>query len=1162
MRWSATLLSAVALAGLTAVAPPVRAQETVEATAGGGARAPGGSPHGAGGEGEGEQALNVPPQVGAPVTEAPAKDAGAGGATAAGDAGVGGEEFAVDLLDLEAVRRRVEALGTEVAQLREGLGVVRGRLERVREEVAAPEPPAALAGDDLGDAPQPMSLDELLGGTAGPPTAGELKRAEAERKARHAEAMAAWERRKAERAQAVAAHAEATRAHGVALAEWEIQTAARRDQLAKEADEVQVRLDDASRRRRRLRTIEEFLDKSPPAARTALRSLRATGEKERARVTGIEALGAPIQELRKRLATLAEQASSGGIVGLRVDIDGIERRARGAAEAADERRQSLAKLAVQLTELADRLDRRWDRLRREVLLVLGTPGQQERIDGLYSARVEAERRGRRALGSRPPAEGPPAEAVGEAVAKALPRPGQVSSVSDGRTGLSGADRALDLVQSHVDEQGLALAWRELAFDRQYTAALAPHISESLRDELHGFGLSIRWLSDARLELLEAKDGIIDWAQARWKVVRGPDRPEGWLGGLVWVVSCFLLFWLMLRFRAALKTGLRALVRVVVIAPIARRTAGAAVRWGVLAEAVIGPAWTLAAGLIAFELMDRALPELFALRAAFVWWMSYRLVAQTIVGLTARAGPGRPPLLPADAETTALLELTWQRIGLPVVITGFVDEVARAWLLGGVVSAIFRSALWILLAGWALWSLVAWRPRLANWWLACTPDGGLEDRLAKWYAGSAVGALLSPAVMLRLLLDSTWRWVRAMLSAGGALAWLQSRRLKREARNLAPEPGEQRSMTVPATYRETFGADVDIQSDGALPRSRAKTLEGILEVVSRWEREPGAGAVVLTAESGMGKSVVLDQLELAVRERVPVARARLTEKILRPADLAAVIAPTIPDLGEELASSGVDALAAALDDGAPRIIIVDDVHHLFLRTVGGYEAFDALVRLVVASGDGTFWVLAVGQYAWSFLSRRRRAEHHFDDVHSLPPLDATELESLITRRHATTGFELEFDEVIHSGGGASQVAGEGAEAGLRLVESVDGFFLLLADASGGNPDIAQRLWLDSLTPGVNGALRVGVFPSPDVERLKELGEHAFFALAAFVVHETLTTEELATVTNVHRGEAEANVERLRARGVICQKAEEPRGRLTVSPRWYRPAVRLLRRKQLL
>ncbi len=658
--------------------------------------------------------------------------------------------------------------------------------------------------------------------------------------------------------------------------------------------------------------------------------------------------------------------------------------------------------------------------------------------------------------------------------------------------------------------------------------------------------------DARIEILEAQEGLITWARSRWGTLRNLSVSSEQAARIAWLLVTLLAFGLALRLRAPLRSGFQQLVRAVVTAPGLRRTAGAAVRWSVLLEAVISPGWTFAAGLLAFEFLGDDLPELVAGRAVFFWWMGFRLASAALVGLTTRASLGRPPLLPTDAQTSQLLDLTWRRIGLPVVITGILDELIRAWILGGVMPAIVRSALWILLTAWALWSLVAWRSRLGQWWLDCAANDGPEERIAQWYVDSSIGALLSPAVVARLLLHQTWQAVRSLLAAAGAMAWFQARRLRREAKQQAPESVELRSATIPMGYREAFRAGIDIQAEGTLPKSRALVLDKLNEVVDRWQREPGPGAAVLTAESGMGKTVVLDHLQSSLEDRVPVFRARLTEKILRPADLSSFLAPVLgldPTLGP-------DGLAEALDDRSPRVVIVDDVHHLFMRTVGGYDAFAALVRLVVASGDDTFWVLAIGEYAWDFLSRRHPGEHHFDDVIQLPPLGAEELEGLITRRHETTGFELEFDEVIHSGGGGT------TDEGLRLVESVDGFFLLLTDASGGNPDIAQRLWLDALSPGDNGTLRVGLFPSPNEERLRDAGAEALFTLAGFILHETLTTEELATVTNVGRGEAEASVERLRARGVLTQEVDEPRGRLTVSPRWYRPTIRLLRRKHLL
>ena len=115
---------------------------------------------------------------------------------------------------------------------------------------------------------------------------------------------------------------------------------------------------------------------------------------------------------------------------------------------------------------------------------------------------------------------------------------------------------------------------------------------------------------------------------------------------------------------------------------------------------------------------------------------------------------------------------------------------------------------------------------------------------------------------------------------------------------------------------------------------------------------------------MGKTAVLNLLRQ--RLELPTILHTIEGKLLTERALAENLACAL-GLTE---TSTIDALVSELRAGLTRVFLLDEVHNLFLRKVGGYEAFEALVRLVRQTSRHVFWLVGCNAFAWQFLYRIR------------------------------------------------------------------------------------------------------------------------------------------------------------------------------------------------
>ncbi len=339
-------------------------------------------------------------------------------------------------------------------------------------------------------------------------------------------------------------------------------------------------------------------------------------------------------------------------------------------------------------------------------------------------------------------------------------------------------------------------------------------------------------------------------------------------------------------------------------------------------------------------------------------------------------------------------------------------------------------------------------------------------------------------------------------------------------------------------------------DGPLLLPREEPVRQILDQLARWRETRADGSLVLLGEKGQGKTTLLALTARKVKD-IPCVRHVLARKVYGPAELAESLAPA---LGMDPGIS-LEALARGLQEGPERVILLDEAHNTFLRVVGGFSAFDSLVRLVNDTSHKVFWVLVFNSFSWQFINETRKRVHYFRRLLPLPRWKSGELQDLIGRRNRRTGFELEFDELLLD-------APTGAErSGFQLVEGAEGYFRLLREASEGNPRLATYLWLHSLQPVGPKKLRVRLFSDPVEETLDKLDPELLFALAAICQHENLSASELARTLNVTESFASFALRFLGEHGFLEPKGLDP-ARSTLAPRYYHQILQALRARHLL
>lgn len=365
--------------------------------------------------------------------------------------------------------------------------------------------------------------------------------------------------------------------------------------------------------------------------------------------------------------------------------------------------------------------------------------------------------------------------------------------------------------------------------------------------------------------------------------------------------------------------------------------------------------------------------------------------------------------------------------------------------------------------------------------------------------------------------------------------------KLAAEELAPKP-----ELLPASYRAAFSTHCLL--DEVYMIDRADQIAPIFKDIERWKNEHRLGSVALIGESGVGKTTLVNQLcaRLQADEAFEITQATFFEKLTTieaTMDFICDLFGLPQDINDKA------TLVEALRQCKPRLLLLDDCHHLFMRKISGFSALEFFLEVVSLSDERHFWVLTFNRFAWYYLTRVRRREHFFGRVLTIEPWSEAQIQELVWTRNLVTGVSLSFTDLV-----VTHQASAGDDFSYEVVKSSRGYFRLLHEFCKGNPRVAMIYWLRSLkTCDDPETLQVVLFRQPPQRIAASLPDDYWFTLTALAQHGSLTPAEIAQSINAEHGFCEMAIDYFDQLGVVRLDA---RRRASLTPLHFRQVIRYL------
>jgi len=557
-------------------------------------------------------------------------------------------------------------------------------------------------------------------------------------------------------------------------------------------------------------------------------------------------------------------------------------------------------------------------------------------------------------------------------------------------------------------------------------------------------------------------------------------------------------------------------------------------WSLFLAAILGLRWALGPAASAAEVNG-----LLVLLTVFgIYRVTIEIVAAAFVGVAVHYG-----LDTTDERRAMLLRSVRMvlRVGMVLVLVTLVSHRMGQ----GFLSSLIIKMGWAVVLASVFIELFRWRGVMIDTFLELQPEGRLADAVratrSRW-----TGAFLAPAAFVWLagrgIATVTREFALGFEQTQKALAFLFRQKVQRQAERQGYAEGD--VAELPAEVVDAFREEA--VDRGPLVVANFPGLEGLHETLSAWRNSGAKGSFLLTGERGIGKTTWLNQVR---REDLTVQSISLGQRVRDPAALARRLSELLEvDAG---ADGDCRELARALAAGPQRVVVLDMAQHLFLADVGGYDAFAAFATVVNRSCRNVFWLCSMSSYAWRHLRAVRPDATVFRTRLHLKGWSDEQIGRLIATRCTASGARFNYADLVVD-------RMEGVSVRSRLIESQEGYTRLLWDYSDGNPRAALHFFLRSLDADRGGRVRVRLFKAPDVALLEDGGEDGLFVLAAIVVHESISLDDLAEVTRFDRVQCFIHLDRLQELGAVV--GDE--GMYRVSSTWHRAGVRLLLRRNLL
>jgi len=355
--------------------------------------------------------------------------------------------------------------------------------------------------------------------------------------------------------------------------------------------------------------------------------------------------------------------------------------------------------------------------------------------------------------------------------------------------------------------------------------------------------------------------------------------------------------------------------------------------------------------------------------------------------------------------------------------------------------------------------------------------------------------------------------------------------------------------LPVIYRRLY--KVEPVTDMDLFIGRELEFDAIKSSHQKWI-DGRASSTAIIGEKWGGLSSFINYLNVNLKFNYPVIRISPSQKYYQKDKFYKLLAVSLSIKSGPDQEAIVDAIK---NSESKKIVIIEDIQHMFLRSMNGFDAMRSLIEIINQTQNEIFWILTCTQYAWNYLVKSFQINDLFHKIVVMESMKNEEITSIIKKRNHIGGFKIIFippEELQQN----KKFNSSNEEEQQTLLEKR--FLKRLNDFAESNISMALIFWLLSTKKVTEDQIFIGDFDSPDHSFLHVMTQIRIYILLALILHDGLSFSELSLVNNQAPDDLRLQITSLRDDGIIINQSDL----LMVNPLIYRNVVSVLKSKNLI
>lgn len=227
----------------------------------------------------------------------------------------------------------------------------------------------------------------------------------------------------------------------------------------------------------------------------------------------------------------------------------------------------------------------------------------------------------------------------------------------------------------------------------------------------------------------------------------------------------------------------------------------------------------------------------------------------------------------------------------------------------------------------------------------------------------------------------------------------------------------------------------------------------------------------------------------------------------------------------------------------KIIILENLHHMFLKKVGGFESIKMLFELISYTTKKVLWIGVFTPKIWNFLDKTISISNYFTSEIFMEPLSHDQIKEIITKRNEYENLKIEFlpkEESLKT----AIFEKLGDEEKQSFLD--DKFFKQLHKLSNGNISLALLYWIRSIQKIDKSMIYIKEIDNFEYSFIKNLSSEALFALQAIILHDGLTLHDFSIVMNKPLEDCRNMLMPMLEKGLLIQ----PHKKYNINPAIYK------------